>query len=240
MFGAAPAARGILTESEFRYWDLPSSDRDELFANFKDSYERSVGSSHDRNWFDSRAGGWTFWGSIDGGIAARQQHPEIDDGKGGRTRADLWMLKASYGKAGSMKDTLKGGREFVETHGKEPAWAVLTPRLAKLVVKFSKGDFMQATPAMVKVLYPKLVSSNQRGGAYFGSQIRCDSEGRLWAKTPDGRDLEKVVIVNNAYLDLFPDYKSFVKELASCTDVRKKLEDEFAGNIPLLMAAMGI
>ena len=92
----------------------------------------------------------------------------------------------------------------------------------------------------MRVLYAKRVSSHHTVGAYFGSQVRCDSEGRLWAKTPDGRDLEKVVIVNNAYLDLFPDYKSFVKELASCTDVKKKLEDEFAGNIPLLMAAMGI
>lgn len=240
LFGEGAANRGILLEDEFRYGDLSPQDKDALFSNFEDSYKRSVGSSHDRRWFEHRAYGWTFWGSVGGGIAARQQHPEIKDANGGTRRADLWMLKASYGSNGSMKDTLKGGREFIEKHGKEPAWAVLTPRLANLVVKFSKGDFMQATPEMVKALYPALTSSSQRGGAYFGHQIRCDENGRLWAKTPQGTDLEKVVIVNNAYLDLFPDYKAFVKEIANGGNVTAKPDEKVDSNVPMLLAAMGV
>lgn len=231
MFRTGAGARGLLTEEEFQYGSLDPSQQDELFANFKDSYERSVGSAHDRNWFDSRAGGWTFWGSIDGGIAARMQHPEIDDGNGGRKRVGIWKLNASYGKNGSFKDTLRGGKEFIEKHGKEPAWAVLTPKLADYVVRVSKGDFIIAPPDLVKALYPKLTDANQRGGGYFARQVSCDKDGRLWAKTPNGQDLEKVCVVNNAYLDLFPDYRSFIDAAIKTGSIQKAAEEELAKDL---------
>ena len=230
MFRTGAGARGLLTEEEFQYGSLDPSQQDELFANFKDSYERSVGSAHDRNWFDSRAG-WTFWGSIDGGIAARMQHPEIDDGNGGRKRVGIWKLNASYGKNGSFKDTLRGGKEFIEKHGKEPAWAVLTPKLADYVVRVSKGDFIIAPPDLVKALYPKLTDANQRGGGYFARQVSCDKDGRLWAKTPNGQDLEKVCVVNNAYLDLFPDYRSFIDAAIKTGSIQKAAEEELAKDL---------
>lgn len=197
-----------LNEEEFRYYDLPPDERAKMFDNFKDSYERSVGSSHDQRWFESRARGWTFWGSIDGGIAARMQHPWVNGPGGMPERKSIWRLTASYGTKGSMLGTLRGGKEFLEKHGHEPAWAVLTPNLAQYVVKVSKGDFSIAPKSMVRELYPALTDG---GHGRMAHQIQCDPDGTLWARTPTGKPIEKVVVVNNAYIDMFPDYKDFIK-----------------------------
>lgn len=199
--------------------DISPAEADHLFDVFHDSYTKSVGSSHDRDWFDRRAPNWIFYGTIDAGVAARLQHPQVDelDDKGNPTgnkkSVDLWRFTASYG---NLPGVIKGAKEFEAAHGDEAVWAVLTPGLAKLITRKSEGKFFQAPKPFVKMLYPVLT---QNGGNYLAQQIRCDDDGTLLAQTPEGKEIEKVVVLNKAYVSAFyPQYAEVIEDVIQNPD----------------------
>lgn len=205
-------------------WHDPAKDKtdaetDHLFDVFKQSYEKSVGSSHDRDWFDRRAKNWVFYGTIDAGVAVRKQNPEIDeigdDGKptGNKVRKDLWRFTASYG---NLRGVIDGAKEFQAAHGNEPVWAVLTPKLGALITRKSDGQFFQAPKPFVKALYPVLT---QNGSNYLAGQIKLQPDGTLLATTPAGEEIEKIVVLNKAYVESFyPQYKDMFDEILQHPD----------------------
>lgn len=166
-----------LEESQFKLNSLSDEDADKLFQGFHDAYTKSVGASWDRDTFDSRAWDWTFFGSVDGGVALRHQ------------RSGLWKLNASYGQP--MK-VMRGLQEMLSSIGSQPIWGAMTEDICKMLEKATKGDFKRPPKLMMKLLFPYLKKSM---GVNSGV---VTSNGGVIIDTPAGK-MEKLFIANKAY-----------------------------------------
>lgn len=166
-----------LEESQFKLNSLSDEDADKLFQGFYDAYTKSVGASWDRSTFDSRAWDWTFFGSVEGGVALRHQ------------RSGLWKLNASYGQP--MK-VMRGLQEMLSSIGSQPIWGAMTEDICKMLEKATKGDFKRPPKLMMKLLFPYLKKSM---GVNSGV---VTSNGGVIIDTPAGK-MEKLFIANKAY-----------------------------------------
>jgi len=166
----------ILRES-FNFWDLTPGEIDELYNEFKSSYEKATGVSWDRGRFESRAQGWTFFGTSEGGVAVREQ------------RSGLVKLVASYG---SPKKVLNGVKEMMNEIGNKPIWGVMTLRLAQALEKFTNKEFKLAPKMFVKTVIPHIKH-------IFGDVVMdVKKDGAILVDTPAG-PMEKYFIYNRAY-----------------------------------------
>jgi len=170
-------------KSSFDTYALSDSDMDKLYSNFYKSYMDAVGSSWSKDEFEHKSRLWTFWGSVDGGVAARHQN------------SGLWKLNASYG---SLKEIFKGFNDMIDEIGDEPIWGAMTENVADLLEKASSrrgvdNTFMKVPNSIAKMIVPFI------GKVFGGNGVSMNSDGTLTATTPDGKKITKVLIANNAY-----------------------------------------
>lgn len=170
-------SKSPLKENQFKLSSLSDEEADILFQGFYDAYMKSVGASWDRDTFNSRAWDWTFFGSVDGGVALRHQ------------RSGLWKLNASYGQP--MK-VMRGLQEMLSSIGSQPIWGAMTEDICKMLEKATKGDFKRPPKLMMKLLFPYLKKSM---GVNSGV---VTSNGGVIIDTPAGK-MEKLFIANKAY-----------------------------------------
>lgn len=148
-----------------------------MYEIFADSYKKAVGASWDKNHFTSRAYGWTFYGSYEGGIATRVQ------------RSGLIKLVAAFG---GIKHIFMAFKEMETEIGSKPIWGVMTPDLAKMLEKISHGEFKQPPKTFVKLLIPHI-------SKIFGDTvIEVNKNGGIVIDTPAGK-MEKFFIANKNY-----------------------------------------
>jgi hypothetical protein len=177
-----------LKEKEYDMSDLSDSEQDRLYDVFRDSYIKSVGAAFDRDAFAWRAAGWIFFGNPPddsnpegpvGGIAVRRQQSNV-----------MYKLVASFG---DFRSILKGFDDFKSRHGNSPCWSILTPDIAKMVVKHDKsfkilpGPVVKAMEGAIKKL------SN-------GEVQSVGLNGVLKVNTPAGI-LDKIFVGNTPYIN---------------------------------------
>jgi hypothetical protein len=166
----------ILQES-FKFRDLTPGEVDQIYDEFKKSYEKATGASWDKGRFLSRAEGWTFFGIPEGGVAVREQ------------RSGLVKLVASYG---SPKKVMNGVKEMLSEIGNKPIWGVMTLRLAQALEKFTSKEFRIAPKMFVKTVVPHIKH-------IFGDVILdVKKDGAIVVESPAG-PMEKYFIYNRAY-----------------------------------------
>lgn len=164
-------------ESVFTLNDLSEEDADKLFQGFYDAYMKSVGASWDRNTFEWKASNWTFFGSVDGGVALRHQ------------RSGLWKLNASYGVPGQV---FRGLKEMTAKIGNEPIWGAMTEDIADMLERATKKEFVRPPKLFLKLIFPYMKSALGANGA------NVTSRGSVMMDTPAGK-MEKFFIANKAY-----------------------------------------
>lgn len=172
-----------LLNEMFHYNSLTPEEKDTLYQAFRDAYEKAVGVAWDRNKFENRAYGWTFFGDVEGGIAVRQQ------------RSGMYKLNATFGE---LRKILKAYYEMDSKIGNEPVWGVMTADLAKMLEKLSKGKFKQPPKMFTKMVIPHIKG-------IFGADIKkVEGDGAIVVDTPAGL-MKKYFIGNKAYFDTLLD-----------------------------------
>lgn len=166
-----------LNEKEFKLNSLSAEDADKLFQGFYDAYMTSVGASWDRDTFNWKAAGWTFFGEVEGGVALRHQ------------KSGLWKLNASYGMPIKV---MRGLQEMMSKIGNEPIWGAMTDSLCKMLERATKGEFKRPNQLLVRILFPYLKKAM---GADAGN---VTNKGSIIVDTPAGK-MEKFFIANKAY-----------------------------------------
>jgi hypothetical protein len=176
-----------LKEKEYNMRDLSDSEQERLYDVFRDSYVKAVGAAFDRDAFAWRAAGWTFFGNPPddsnpdgpvGGIAVRRQQSNV-----------MYKLVASFG---DFRSILKGFDDFKAKHGNSPCWSILTPDIAKMIVKHDKS---------FKII-PGLVVKAMEGAIKKLSNGEVKSvglNGVLKVNTPAGI-LDKIFVANIPYI----------------------------------------
>ena len=186
-----------MQESRFDFDSLADTDQDELYQNFYNSYVQSVGSAWSRSDFEWRSRSWTFWGSVQGGVACRHQN------------SGMWKLNACYG---SPKAVFTGLKEMCTDVGDEPIWGAMTDEIAvmleKASAKFGKDKLFLRVPKIIaKAVVPHIKK-------VFGDddRVTLNNDGTLSMATPDGKMLTKVLIANKAY------YRSMIDQMENNPD----------------------
>lgn len=177
----------IMRESTYRLSDKTDDEKDCVYQIFKDTYEKSVGHSYDRSWFDSHAYGWTFYGDEPdendvtkpvGGIAVRKQ------------RSGLHCLAGSFG---PFKSVMHGFIDMKNDIGNDPIWGVVNPDIKNMLIRGSKGDYVDVPGPIIKALEP-VIRHLKRGVKHVGLN------GVITFSLPWG-DIDKVYICNKAYIN---------------------------------------
>lgn len=166
-----------LNEKEFKLSSLSAEDADRLFQGFYDAYMASVGASWDRDTFNWKAAGWTFFGEVEGGVALRHQ------------KSGLWKLNASYGMPIKV---MRGLQEMMSKIGNEPIWGAATNDVVDMLTRATKGNFKKPGTLFVRIAFP-----------YFKKAMGSDkgtvtNKGSIILDTPAGK-MEKFFFANKAY-----------------------------------------
>lgn len=171
-------------ESKFSLYSLTSQEQDDLYQNFYNTYIKSVGSAWPKSDFEYRAAQWTFWGTIDGGIAARHQN------------SGMWKLNACYG---SPMAIFKGFREMINDIGDQPIWGAMTDNVAiqleKASTKMGSDNLFLRVPGLIaKAIAPHIKK-------VFGDSqnIQINNDGSLSVSDPSGKPMTKYLIANKKY-----------------------------------------
>lgn len=170
---------GSLEES-FTFNSLSDDEKDQLYLEFKKSYEKAVGVAWDRNTFESRAYAWKFFGSVEGGIAVRKQN------------SGMYKLNATFG---SPRKIIEAFKEMQREIGNDPVWGVMTMDLALMLEKLSRKEFKMPPKLFVKTVIPHIAH-------IFGSEVKSvdPSDGGIIVSTPAG-DMKKFFIANKKYYE---------------------------------------
>jgi hypothetical protein len=109
---------GLLNEEMFSFYDLTPDERHTAYELFKNSYEKSTGSSWSESKFANKASQWTFFGIKNRGfIAARKQNT-----------GDYKLT----GSAGDTRGILLGTKELSQLS--EPVWGMATDDIINMDV----------------------------------------------------------------------------------------------------------
>lgn len=166
----------ILNES-FQYNDLSAIEQKKVYDAFKKAYEKATGAAWDERHFVSRAYNWSFFGTIEGGVAVRKQ------------RSGLNKLVATYG---SPKNVINGYHQMEKEIGHEPIWGAMTLNLAQMLEKISNKDFKLAPKLFVKNVIPHIKH-------IFGDVVKdFTKDGGILIDTPAGT-MTKYFIANKKY-----------------------------------------
>jgi hypothetical protein len=136
----------VLDESEFSYSRLSDTEQDVLYQAFKVSYEKATGAAFDKEDFDWRAAGWTFFGNPPndsnpvasvGGVDVRKQ-----------VSNDMVKLVASFG---DFRSILHGFDELKQKHRSASVWGIVDQNILKLILKHYK-DFIGLPGVVAKAM----------------------------------------------------------------------------------------
>lgn len=171
-------------ESKFSIFNLSPQEQDVLYQNFYNTYMNSVGSAWTKSEFEHKADLWTFWGTVDGGIAARKQN------------SGMWKLNACYG---SPMSVFKGFKEMVNDIGDQPIWGAMTDNVAiqleKASTKMGSDNLFLRVPGLIaKAIAPHIKK-------VFGDSqnVQINSYGSLTVQDPSGKPMTKYLIANKKY-----------------------------------------
>lgn len=200
--------RTRLTERKFSFRDLTDTEIDQLYNNFKDTYEGSTGASWSFNDFEWRAKNWEFYGDIHGGIAVRPQ------------RSGLLKLNASFGEVDpsnpsqlskkGMMGVMSGIKELMATNPGVGIWGAMPKDMVKVLEIFTKrnnpNDCFKAAPApLVIVLGAKLLSmTSSADNVSVIKNPLSKNFGCIEVDTPSGR-MVKQFVANKSYYQWIKD-----------------------------------
>ena len=181
----------ILTESQFkrliennqpveefngvRGYTLSKETQNNLYEQFKDAYDKSVGQSWTRDKFISRLQNWTLYGNSDGFVTVREQ-------PGG-------LIKLT-GSAGNAKGILNGLEKLNSTD--RPIWGFVTRNIGNMLIK--KG-FIAPNSILLKPLFSYLKTKINIG------DNELTDNGSLIHTTDLGTKIEKIFVANREYFE---------------------------------------
>ena len=182
---------GLLNEE----FNLDSTNQEDIYNIFKQSYEKSTGASWDVNKFNSRARNWVFFGDETGFVAVRPQ------------RSGLYKL---VGVAGKLRGILKGMAELKSNN--YPVWGMVS---SDMVGMAKKQGFKTPPKYLIKVLL-KFIPKSIFGGVDFD----VNSDGSITLKYADVGDAKKYFIANDEYFkklksDILPTMKDKMSNIPS-------------------------
>lgn len=183
----------LLTEEEF---DLTNANKEDLYKTFKQTYEKSTGTSWDFDKFVQRSKNWKFFGNIEGFVTVRVQ------------KSGFWKIT---GCAGSTKGILKGLEELVSKN--VPLW---TAASGEIVDMLKKKEFI----VFKGILYGFAIKTfvDNVDPVVFGDEIeKVESDGAIVFNL-DGKTVKKYFACNKLYL------KEAIKSNKVPEIVRKVLE----------------
>lgn len=183
----------LLTEEEF---DLTNANKEDLYKTFKQTYEKSTGTSWDFDKFVQRSKNWKFFGNIEGFVTVRVQ------------KSGFWKIT---GCAGSTKGILKGLEELVSKN--VPLW---TAASGEIVDMLKKKEFI----VFKGILYGFAIKTfvDNVDPVVFGDEIeKVESDGAIVFKL-DGKTVKKYFACNKLYI------KEAIKSNKVPEIVRKVLE----------------
>jgi hypothetical protein len=172
---------------------LSDDKKEHIYNVFKDSYEKSSGTSWSKDKFYDRAQNWLFFGDDNGFVTVRPQ------------QSGLYKL---VGVAGNPKSILIGLNELKSLN--TPVWGMVSADIQKMAVK---QGFKTPPTFLLKVLL-KFIPSSVFGGVDFD----INSDGSLTLKYSDVGDAKKYFIGNEEYFkklksDILPNLKDKISTL---------------------------
>ena len=168
--------KGCLYEEKFTINSVDDFEKEHIYNIFKDSYEKSTGSSWSKEKFFDRASLWTFYGDPKKGfISTREQRSG--------------PIKLT-GVAGSPISAYRGLKELIDTEHK-PIWGMAT----KDIVEKMKGAGFITPPAFLIKLMMKVIPASVFGGV--ASEVLSD--GGVKFSYSDVGDSTKYFFANKEY-----------------------------------------
>lgn len=175
-------------DEAFSFSELSDEEKELLFSNFEDSYIKKTGSAMPKWRFNNRAYNWSFYGDVEGGVAAREQK-----------KFGGYKLVAAYG---SPKNVVLGFREMINEIGDQPIWGMLDKQLADKIQKLTNGQF-KSPPILVLKALSKFIMD----GKY---QANINKDGSFNIDMGEGiGKVDKYFVANSAY------YKKFMEQFAN-------------------------
>ena len=164
-----------LLESEF---NLSEIDSEKIYKVFKNSYDKSTGSSWDYNKFLQRSADWKFFGNTEGFVTVRVQ------------KSGFWKITSC---AGNPKGILKGLDELLSKN--VPLWTAASGELSEMLKK--KG-FIVFKGMLYGFAIKKFVEGIDK--SVFGDDIeKVESDGGIIFNI-DGKKFKKYFCCNKEYL----------------------------------------
>lgn len=184
-----------INEEKFSFRDLPEDEKEQIYTVFKDSYEKAVGTSWDKDKFYGRAHGWYFFGTKTGFISVRIQN------------SGLYKL---VGVAGDANGILTGLSELMSL-GK-PIWGMVDKKIQLMAIR--KG-FKTPPGLLLKIMYKFIPKS-----VFGGTDFVINNDGSLTLKYQDVGDAKKYFIGNDEYFsklksDIWPTIKTQMTNIPS-------------------------
>jgi hypothetical protein len=159
----------------FKYSDLNSEEKDNIYQLFYDTYVKSTGTSWSKSKFESRANNWIFLGNDDGFITLR---PQING------------LFKFTGSAGSIKGVMTGLEQLKSMN--IPVWGMMTDKLAHILEM--KYGFVRPNKLIIKTLLkfiPKSVFGN--------TDFTINNDGSITLQYSDVGNATKFFVANKQY-----------------------------------------
>lgn len=167
---------GCLYEEKFTIHNVDDFEKEDIYNIFKDSYEKSTGSSWSKEKFFDRANLWTFYGDPKKGfITVRTQRSG--------------PIKIT-GVAGNPMSAYKGLKELIDTEHK-PIWGMATK---DIVDKMKKMGFISPPAFLIKIMM-KVIPASVFGGV--ASEVLSD--GGVKFSYNDVGDSVKYFFANKDY-----------------------------------------
>jgi hypothetical protein len=194
----------------YEFNNISEEEQDKIYNIFKNSYEKSVGTSWTKEKFFGRAKNWIFFGDMDGFVAVRPQ------------KSGFYKL---VGVAGNGKSILRGVEELQSNN--YPVWGMVSDDIHKMALK--KG--FKTPPSFLLKLLIKFIPNSVFGGVDFD----VNSDGSITLKYSDVGDSRKYFIGNDEYFkklkkDIFPSFKDKISnELSKLPFIARKGVEMFLG-----------
>ena len=166
--------QNLITE-EFSFKNLSYDEQENIYDIFKNSYEKSTGTSWSKDKFMSRAMSWSFFGDKDGFVTVRKQN------------SGLYKF---VGVAGKLTSIVKGIQEINSLNA--PTWGMMDKRMGELLVK--KYNFIMPPAIIIKTLI-KFIPSNVFGNVNFN----INNDGSITLHYNDVGDATKFFVANKEY-----------------------------------------
>lgn len=166
------------------------------------SYEKWMG----RVWSQ----GWRFFGTMYGGIMAR--NPKHDKIKG-------WQLKGDYGTGLAGKMGIKLGLDFfMKKHGEEPIYTCATPEIFDLISKAFPDQFVKFTGKAAGMILPTLLKHQN---------VKVDEDGTVHWADAAGDDHPKFFFANKAFYRALQHEPEFIDQIKDLKAIPPRFLNQF-------------